>query len=151
MITGSWRWMRLSGRNIPVSGLGVLPCDSQMFLWDIGTSIYLHEEDISICVCPCMYHKCLLLHVPAATGPDSEITSILRKERSVKDIGKSLSQSSLDQEFRPHPPLQRVNSYQLTEHSAICWPQATREGCVLKLFGLGTPIPLKYYSWLRRA
>ena len=74
--------------------------DFQMFLWAWTSSTYLHEKDISICVCPCMYHKCLLLHVPAATGPDGEISSILRKERSFSDIPASLSQSSLGPESR---------------------------------------------------
>ena len=92
MINGPWKW--ISGEKY--SGIRSrsflwLSNDFQMSLWAWTSSTYLHEKDISIRVCPCMYHECLLLHVPAATGPDGEISSILRKERSFSDIRASLS------------------------------------------------------------
>ena len=52
-----------------------------------------------------MYHKGLLLHVPAATGSDGEVTSVLGRERSFRDVETSLSQHSepeiLTQQFNP--------------------------------------------------
>lgn len=85
------------------------------------TSTYLHKKDISICVCPRMYHKCLLLYVPAATGPNRKITSILRKESSFRDIHTSLPQSALSFEIIPIQQLTYI-SFLSTVLSASHWP-----------------------------
>ena len=115
MINGPWKW--ISGEKY--SGIRSrsflwLSNDFQMSLWAWTSSTYLHEKDISIRVCPCMYHECLLLHVPAATGPDGEIASILRKERSFSSLG-------------PESAIQQFNSYRSPQRSAICWPLATMD------------------------
>lgn len=39
---------------------------------------YLHEEDVSCGISAGVYNKCLLLDVTASTGPDGELTAVLK-------------------------------------------------------------------------
>lgn len=39
---------------------------------------YLHEKDVSCGISASMYNKCLLLDVTASTGPDRQLTSVLK-------------------------------------------------------------------------